>query len=872
MYDAGEDGAGKRLLVGGLALTLALNGLLALWVLAKPVGGRAFLDVDFVLQTLGGLLSGVFCLLSWRGGRRWPAALCGLGLLCYTTGQIAITDAQITNTKLPPSPSLVDIFDLVSYPLLLAGLLGLPGRRFSPAVRLRVTLDGLIVMAAAVTFSWRFVLGPLCLEPQVALGAKIVNICYPLADLLLLPFVALVAIRPGTRRASLLLSLGLLIVVATDSAETYRLLHGGYASGTLLDTGWSLGYMLAGLAVARLCREKASLGNAGRADAPPVWLSLLPYALLPGVGLLVLGTRRLPGPPVLDHGVWLGALAVVGLVVARQVLAIFESRQLSLSLQSANEDLAAGEARYRQMFEANPQPMWVYALGSLKVLAVNEAAVQSYGYSHAEFLGLTLEDLHPEEDRALLRAGLAAMTTATFRRSARVGRHRLKDGSLREVEVTSNALRFGGVPARIVLVQDITERRRLEDERAQHLVWTQGQLSEAVDRADRDPLTGLWNHRAFHRRLEEECCRAQREGGLVVVVMADLDNFKFFNDAYGHAAGDDVLRLVAESLGGICRSYDTLARFGGDEFALLLPVPPAERGGLADAPAVLEAIQARLAAGITGVTFLPAGYDCPLPLAMSFGAAVFPLEAAARADVVPLADERLYRAKTGGPEDDEAERLRRHLLASVEGYAMLDALLAAVDNKDRYTRRHSEDVLTYSLQIADGLGLGAAARQNVAVAALLHDVGKIGVPDRILRKPGRLTEEEFDAVKQHPMMGSVIVGAVPGFEETLDAIRHHHERWDGGGYPFGLTGKETPLSARLMAVADAFSAMTTDRPYRKGLKESQALSILEDGAGTQWDPACVQALLEARRGTAGTKTPEGYGAAPAAASFWPSAR
>ena len=124
---------------------------------------------------------------------------------------------------------------------------------------------------------------------------------------------------------------------------------------------------------------------------------------------------------------------------------------------------------------------------------------------------------------------------------------------------------------------------------------------------------------------------------------------------------------------------------------------------------------------------------------------------------------------------------------------MLDALVTAVDNKDRYTRRHSEDVLAYSLQIARGLGLDAATQHIVAVAALLHDVGKIGVPDAILRKPGRLTEEEFEAVQQHPLMGAVIVGAVPGFEDTLDAIRHHHERWDGEGYPVRPGGRGDPL-------------------------------------------------------------------------------
>ena len=176
---------------------------------------------------------------------------------------------------------------------------------------------------------------------------------------------------------------------------------------------------------------------------------------------------------------------------------------------------------------------------------------------------------------------------------------------------------------------------------------------------------------------------------------------------------------------------------------------------------------------------------------------------------------------------------------------MLDALVTAVDNKDKYTRQHSEDVMGYSLLIARELGLGEEEQRTLAVSALLHDVGKIGVPDAILRKPGQLTEEEFKAVRQHPTMGAALVSTVTGLEATLDAVRHHHERWDGGGYPSGLRGAETPLMARLMAVADAFSAMTTDRPYRSGMDKVKALSILEDGAGTQWDPECIQSLLNA---------------------------
>jgi len=246
------------------------------------------------------------------------------------------------------------------------------------------------------------------------------------------------------------------------------------------------------------------------------------------------------------------------------------------------------------------------------------------------------------------------------------------------------------------------------------------------------------------------------------------------------------------------------------------------------------------------IGYQPPDSDLLIPITLSAGIAVFPDDGPGRLEVLEAADARLRLTKSGGSRDKETADWRREFSSDpAQGFSMLDALVTAVDNKDRYTRRHSEDVMRYSLQIARQLGLDEARRQHILTAALLHDVGKIGVPDHILRKPGRLSDEEYRAVRQHPLMGSVIVGAVPGFEETLEAIRHHHERWDGQGYPLGLRGEETPLSARLLAVADAFSAMTTDRPYRKGLNPTQALDILQAGAGTQWDPACVQALTRA---------------------------
>jgi len=172
--------------------------------------------------------------------------------------------------------------------------------------------------------------------------------------------------------------------------------------------------------------------------------------------------------------------------------------------------------------------------------------------------------------------------------------------------------------------------------------------------------------------------------------------------------------------------------------------------------------------------------------------------------------------------------------------------VTAVDNKDRYTRKHSEDVMLYSQQIAAELGLDGETMDLIQLTALLHDVGKIGVPDSILRKPGKLTEDETLAIQQHAPMGAMIVSAVPGFVATLEGIRHHHERWDGGGYPDRLAGTNIPQMGRVLAVADAFSAMTTNRPYRAGMPQKRALGILKDGAGSQWDPDCVTAFLRAR--------------------------
>ena len=500
--------------------------------------------------------------------------------------------------------------------------------------------------------------------------------------------------------------------------------------------------------------------------------------------------------------------------------------------RQAEEAMHQAERGYRSIFENALEGIFQTTPDG-RYLSANPALARIYGYDSPEHMIESLRDIkqqlyvNPNRRTEFIRQMRQHGTAENF--EAEITR---RDGS--RIWIAEHARAVQDAAGEVLYyegtVQDITERKTLEAERER-------MLAEALERADHDPLTGLMNHRAFQRRYAEEAARARRDGTTLAAAIFDVDNFKYFNDAHGHATGDEVLRQIAETLQGGCRGYDILARFGSDEFALLMP---------RTAPEAAVKLANRLLRAVEKTSYHPADSGTAIPLSVTLGMAHFPQDSAGHGTVLEAAGARLARMKSGGKGDEEIESLRTLLTGSVQGFSMLDALVTAVDNKDRYTRRHSEDVMRHALQIAGEMEKDPAFRRTIQIAALLHDVGKIGVPDRILRKPDRLTDAEFEAIQQHPLMGSVIVGAVPGFEGTLDAVRHHHERWDGGGYPFGLAGEETPLSARIMAVADAFSAMTTDRPYRKGMAPDIALGILQAGAGSQWDPESVAAFLSAR--------------------------
>jgi diguanylate cyclase (GGDEF)-like protein len=353
--------------------------------------------------------------------------------------------------------------------------------------------------------------------------------------------------------------------------------------------------------------------------------------------------------------------------------------------------------------------------------------------------------------------------------------------------------------------------------------------------ASTDPLTGLANHRAFNERLRQELERARRHSSELSLVLFDLDGFKAMNDTFGHAYGDKVLVTVAETLAAVIRAGEMAARIGGDEFAWILPETDSA-GAFAAADRARAAIARALRESGTDLA-VSAGvcdtHDGPDAESMS-----------------RLADGALYWAKAHGRDrtfryradvvkelsaNELAENLRRS--QTITG---LRALARAVDAKDPSTNRHSERVAELVSQLAATAGWSRARIDDLHAAALVHDVGKIGVADAILLKPGRLSPAEYEEIKKHAELGAQIAGEVLT-EEQAGWIRHHHERHDGSGYPGHLRAGTIPDGSRLIALADAWDVMTSGRPYSRPLSVDEALDECRRCEGTHFDPAAVSA-------------------------------
>jgi diguanylate cyclase (GGDEF)-like protein len=359
------------------------------------------------------------------------------------------------------------------------------------------------------------------------------------------------------------------------------------------------------------------------------------------------------------------------------------------------------------------------------------------------------------------------------------------------------------------------------------------QTEQLMEATRRDPLTGMLNHGALVGELAVAVEAARGEERTIGVALLDLDNFRLLNDTHGHEAGDAALLRLAHWLEATLPEATVCGRYGPDEFLVIAPgasiasLEPSIEGtriALADESLQFEASER-------------------LPLSISAGIAAYPADGSSVTELLSNVALVLAEAKASGGDAIRVAGRLPEATAESRSFDILQGLVFAVDTKDRYTKRHSEEVARYGVFLAERLGLDPEFIQSIHTAGLLHDVGKIGIPDTVLRKPGRLTDEEFAIVQQHVALGDSIVRNLDNTELIRAGIRHHHERWDGRGYLHALRGEDIPLIARILAVGDAFSAMTTSRPYRKALSVEEALRRLGDAAGSQLEETLVAAFI-----------------------------
>jgi len=351
-----------------------------------------------------------------------------------------------------------------------------------------------------------------------------------------------------------------------------------------------------------------------------------------------------------------------------------------------------------------------------------------------------------------------------------------------------------------------------------------------------DELTGLYNRRHFYDVLETEIARTTRYGGCFSLILLDLDGFKEYNDKYGHVNGDAVLKSLAQTLKSTLRKSDTSFRYGGDEFAVILAGTDSKR-----AKRVIERIR------IKWLQNPKALYPMlETPLGYSAGIAQFPEHADTADGLVFMADNALYHAKSKGGYRtvlaSDMESISPEILQTATPDHVY-ALASTVDAKDPYTYGHSKNVADIAQALGKAIGMSGKELTDLYAVSLLHDIGKLGVPDAILTKTGKLTEEEWEVIKRHSADGERIVSYVKDLSPLVHIIRHHHEWYDGSGYPDGLKGEAIPLGARIITIADAYDTMIGRRPYREPVSPAEALEELVRCSGTQFDPKLVEAFI-----------------------------
>ncbi|MBN1191558.1 MAG: diguanylate cyclase [Dehalococcoidales bacterium] len=354
-----------------------------------------------------------------------------------------------------------------------------------------------------------------------------------------------------------------------------------------------------------------------------------------------------------------------------------------------------------------------------------------------------------------------------------------------------------------------------------------------------DSLTGLLNRRSLDELLPSEIGRHSRYGGVFSLIILDLDSLKALNDNYGHLAGDELLRQIGIIIKNTIREADQAFRYGGDEFAILLP-----HTDLDSALRVAERIRQKTFAQIEIGS---------IPISVSLGIACWPSDGVSPNDLLAAADAALYKAKRSGGNRSEYSSISLlpfgkpsinvSQTQDSEALSTIYALAATVDARDRLTHHHSKNVHDYAIAIGEKMGMNQLEINHLGTCALLHDIGKIGISDEILNKQDSLTAQEFEIMKMHPVLGAAIASHSSQLVPCIQGILHHHEWFNGTGYPDGLRDDEIPLEARILAIADTFAVMTSNRFYAQALDIDAAKEEIKKRSGTQFDPGLVKNFL-----------------------------
>jgi len=375
----------------------------------------------------------------------------------------------------------------------------------------------------------------------------------------------------------------------------------------------------------------------------------------------------------------------------------------------------------------------------------------------------------------------------------------------------------------------------------------------------KDVETEVYNHRYLIERLNSELLRAKRYALSISLAMIDVDYFNSINDLYGHAYGDKILKELAKYLRQFVRGMDIVTRYGGEEFVIILPDT--------DKQSTIQFTE-RLLNDIENHMFDPENKK--LKLKVSIGIANFPEDDPNISEaygLIHLVEKAVILAKERGGArlvtlngKEEAEKPSEGTHENIENLkqklskiekrmhqTFLESIYAfakTIEAKDYYTGEHCEHMVSLAVSIGKKLNLSEKEMEDLKHAAMLHDLGKIGIPDEILLKKGKLTDAEYDIIRKHPQIGAEIIRHIHFLKDVAPIVLYHHERFDGFGYCAGLKGKEIPLGARIIAIADVYQALTSDRPYRKAYSIEEALKIIKEGTGTQFDPEIVKVFFE----------------------------